>query len=217
MSDTAAQELLIARLSRELRPVRRLGAPWKRAAAWLLAVLWIAVLLSLFTDFAALRARLMAAPDMWISQLGAMLTAVLGGWAALQTGVPGRSPWWAVLPVPALLIWVGASTAGCLRLTPIGATIAEPPMHPIMCLEFLCLVSLPLAMLLTWQLRHACPLRPGLTALLAGLASAGAAAALIALIHPFDATADDLAVHLAAVVGVVVLSRVVGARFLVKR
>jgi hypothetical protein len=214
MSETASQELLIARLARDLRPVDRLASPWKRAAMWLAAAIWVGFLLSLFADFKALEIRLMAAPDMWISQAGAMLTAVLAGWAALQTSIPGRSLRWALLPLPAVLAWVGASTAGCLRLTPIAATVAEPPMHPMVCLAFLLLVSLPLALLLTWQLRRACPLRPGLTTLLAGLASAGAAASLITLVHPFDATLDDLAVHLVAVLAVVGLSRAFGPRFL---
>jgi hypothetical protein len=80
-------------------------------------------------------------------------------------------------------------------------------MHPVVCLEFLILVSLPLLLLLTWQLRRAFPLRPGLTACLAGLASAGAGITLLALIHPFDATAEDLGLHLAGVVLIIALSR----------
>jgi len=207
MADHAPQELLIARLARDLRPVARLAPPWQRAAAWLVAALWLGMLLSLFADFPALGTRLGAAPDMWLSLLGAALTAILAGWAALQTSVPGRSSLWALLPLPAFLLWVGASTAGCLRLTPILGTVPEAPMHPMVCLEFLLLVALPLLLLLTWQLRRAFPLRPGLTACLAGLASAGAAATLLALIHPFDATADDLAMHLAGVVVVIALSR----------
>jgi hypothetical protein len=209
MSDTLSpQDLLIARLARDLRPVVRLRAPWQRAALWLAAAAWIGLLLSFFADFPALRLRLMATPDMWISQAGAMMTAVLAGWAALQTGIPGRSWRWALLPLPAVIAWLGASAAGCLRLAPIVGTRAEPAMHPMVCLEFLLIVSAPLGGLMTWLLMRAYPLRPGLTALLAGLASAGAAASLIALIHPFDATAEDLAMHLVAVLVIVGVARV---------
>lgn len=215
MSETlSSQDLLIARLARDLRPVVRLRAPWQRAALWLAAAAWIGLLLSLFTDFPALRLRLMAAPDMWISQAGAMMTAALAGWAALQTGIPGRSWRWALLPLPAVIAWVGASAAGCLRLAPIAGVRAEPPMHPMACLEFLLLVSAPLGGLMTWLLMRAYPLRPGLTALLAGLASAGAASALLTLIHPFDATVEDLAMHLLAVLVVVSVARVLGASVL---
>jgi hypothetical protein len=214
MSDTATQEALIDRLAGTLRPVRRLPSPWKRTAFWLGAVLLIGIVLSRFTDFAALSARLRSVPDMWLSQVGAALTAIFAAWAAFQTSVPGRSPQAAWVAVPPALLWVGASTAGCLRLTPIAGTVPEPPMHAIECLKFLLLVSVPLASLLTWRLMRACPLRPGLTAVLAGLASAGAASCLLTLIHPFDATADDLLVHLLAVLTVIALCRGAGTRLL---
>ena len=205
---------LIDSLSADLRPVARLAAPWRRAAVWLAATVWIGLLLSVFTDWPALRQRLMGAPDMWLSVLGALLTAMLAGMAALQTAVPGRSARWALLPLPALALWVGASTAGCLRLVPLPGTIPEPPMHPMACVRMLLVVSLPLTMLLTWQVMRAYPLRPGLTASLAGLASAGAASVLLAMIHPFDATTDDLAIHGAVVLLVIGAARLAGGRAL---
>lgn len=206
----SGQDRLIAQLVGDLRPVARLASPWLRVTLWLGAAVWIGLLLSVFADGAALRIRLMGAPDMWLGQLGAMLTAILAGVAALQSAIPGRSVRWALLPVPPLLLWIGASTAGCLRLAPLPGTVPEPPMHPMTCMQVLLLVALPLAGLLTWQLMRAFPLRPGLTATLGGLASAGAAAALLTLIHPFDATSDDLAVHGVAVLVVVVAARLAG-------
>ncbi len=217
MSDAATHEALIARLSGALRPVRRLAPPWQRTALWLIAVLLFAAALAPFADFPAIAARLAAVPDMWLSQTGAALTAVLAAWAAFQTSVPGRSPRAALLPVLPALLWVGASTAGCLRLTPIAGTVPEPPMHAFACLKFLLLVSVPMVCLLTWALTRACPLRPGLTAVLAGLASAGAASCLLTLIHPFDANAEDLLVHLLAVIAIVGITRAAGTRVLEKR
>jgi hypothetical protein len=210
MSDSVTHETLIARLSGELRPTRRLLAPWKRTLVWLVAVLALALYLGWNANLHGLVLRLGAAPDMWLSQLGAMLTAGLSAWAAFQTSIPGRSPRWALLPLPALVLWLAASTAGCLRLWPIPGTEPEPPGHDMLCLKFIVFISLPLAGLLTWRLTRACPLRPGLTSALAGLASAGAAASLLAIIHPFDASAADLLLHLLAVVIVVGLSRIVG-------
>ncbi len=204
---------LIDALGRDLRPVRRLAPPWRRAAFWLAAVAWLGLLLSLFADFATLRAR-MATPDMWLSQAGAVTTCLLAGWAALRTAIPGSSARWGLLPLPALALWVGASGAGCMRLHGVAGAVPENPMHPALCLEFLLLISLPLAAGLGWMLTRACPLRPGLTTALAGLASAAAAASLLTLIHPFDATTEDLLVHLAAVLCVVILTRVVGVRVL---
>jgi hypothetical protein len=205
-------EALINQLAGELRPVHRLAPPWRRAALWLCAAIWLAGILALFTDFTALSHRLMAAPDMWLAAAGALLTGMLAAAAAFQTSVPGRSAWWAVLPVPALVLWLAASGAGCLRAAAIGWTKPEGAMHPMACLYFIVLVSAPLAGLLVWQIMRACPLRPALTASLAGLASAGTAAALLTLIHPFDATAADLAAHFVAVAMVVLGARVLGAR-----
>ena len=214
---TGLHEQLIGRLSRDLRPVARIWPVWVRVGLWLAAAGWIGLLLSLFADFAALRQRLMSEPDMWISQAGAMLTAVLACWAALETGIPGRSARWALLPVPAFAIWFGASTAGCLRLLPAAGTQPEPHMHKLVCMKFLLLVAVPLSAALGALLLRACPLRPGLTAALAGLASAAAASTLLALIHPFDATADDLLAHLAAVAIIVAVMRLLGPRMFARQ
>ena len=214
MSDRAADASarLIAELSHNVQPVHRLAPPWRRAALWLCGALWVAGILALFTNFADLWHRLSAAPDMWCAALGATLTAVAAAVAAFMTSVPGRSSRWAALPLPPLALWVAASGAGCLRQTAIGWTEPEGVMHPMLCLYFIVLVSAPLSALLVWQIMRACPLRPALTASLAGLASAGAAASLLTLIHPFDATATDLVAHFAAVALVVVLVRGWGGR-----
>jgi hypothetical protein len=212
MSDTSPHDALIARLGSQLRPVRRLAGPWRRAGLWLLASFWGGLILCQFADLDALRHRLMAAPDMWIAFVAAAVTAVLAAVAAFATSVPGRSAWWAALPLPALAVWVGASTAGCLRTAPLPYTVAEPVMHSMSCIYMIVLIAVPLSMLLMVQLIRACPLRPGLTAALGGLASAGAAATLLALIHPFDANAVDLLAHAVAVVMVVGANRLFGSR-----
>ena len=205
MSDTtASQDVLIGRLAAGLRPVKRLASPWRRAAGWLTASLWIAGLLGLFADWPELIHRLMLTPDMGLALAGALATAVLAAVAAFLTSVPGRSAWWSTLPLPPLALWVGASSAGCLRHTIAPYTAPEPHMHSMLCIYFILLIAVPLATLLMLQLRRACPLRPRLTASLAGRASAGAAATLLALVHPFDASWEDLGAHFVAVVAVVV-------------
>jgi len=165
--------------------------------------------LASIADLSALRQRLEAAPDMWLAALGSTRTALLAALAAFQVSLPDRRPAWALLPAPALLLWVGASGLGCLRSWTVPGT------HDVearICLVFIIGVSLPLSALLLAMLRRACPLRPGLTAVLGGLAAASAAATLLNLFHPHDAAATDLAFH-ALAVGVVVLgNRAIGAR-----
>jgi len=212
MSEGAQTYALIDRLTADLRPVRTLPSPWRRTAIWCGAVALAVCAVAPFTDFNALAHRLGAAPDMWLSLLGALLTCVTAAAAAFATSVPGRSAWWAALPLPPLALWLGASTAGCLRPALRGWTTPEPHMHAMHCMYFIVAVSLPLAWLLGWQITRACPLRPALTASLAGLASAGGACVVLALIHPFDATYSDLLAHLAAVLLVIIAANVVGGR-----
>jgi hypothetical protein len=209
MSDAAMgrNAALIGSLARDMRPVRRLAPPWRRAALWLAGALWVGGFLALFADFGAVWHRLTALPDMGAAEAGAVLTGITAALAAFMTSVPGRSAWWPILPLPPLAVWLGASGLGCLRPEVAGVTVPEGVMHPMGCMYFIVLISAPLAGLLLWQVTRAFPLRPGLTASLAGLASAAAAAALLALIHPFDATAEDLGAHFVAVLAVVIGAR----------
>jgi hypothetical protein len=200
-------DTLITRLAAELRPVRRLSSPWRRAALWLGASAWLFGMLALFANFPAMAERLTAAPDMWLATIGAVSTAILAAIAAHLTSIPGRSPRWAALPLPAFVLWIGASAAGCLRGHAIVATLPEAPMHPMLCFYFIVLAAAPLAVLLRLQVIRAYPLRPRLTATLIGLASAAAAASLLTLIHPFDANAPDLGAHFLAVALIVIAVR----------
>jgi hypothetical protein len=82
------------------------------------------------------------------------------------------------------------------------------------CLLFIIGLSVPLSAALIVMLRRAYSLAPPLTAAMAGLASAAAAATLLNFFHPFDAAAADLAVHAVAVLIVVAAARAVGSRTL---
>jgi hypothetical protein len=204
---------LIDRLAGEARPTRPLPAPWRRTLAWLAALVLLAALALPFSDLPALLARWSAAPDLAIAAAASLLTAILAALAAFQTALPDRSPRWALLPLPALALWIGASGAGCLRpflapdSPPVGAMGAMR-----VCFAFVLGSSLPLGALLFAMIRRACPLRPGLTASLAGLACAAGAAAVLTLVHPHDATALDLSIHAVAVVLVVLAARAFAPR-----
>jgi hypothetical protein len=205
---------LIQGLTADLKPVRRLPSPAKRALLWLAFVAGIAVLLMPISDLAALEHRLMAVPDMWLAVTGSALTAVLAAFAAFQLSLPDRSRAWAWLPLPAALLWIAASGTGCLRAWLVPDTHAADMGEMRDCLMFIITLSVPLSLLIFAMLRKAYPLQPGLTAGIAGLAVAAAAATLLNLFHPFDASATDLAVHAVAVGLVVMVARSIGARSL---
>lgn len=212
MSDATRHDRLIGELAGTLRPVRRLPPPWLRAAGWLVLVAAIGGALACFANLDAVRDRLATVPDMWLAVLGSTLTALLAAVAAFQTSVPDRSPSWAWLPVPAALLWIGASGLGCLRSWIVPGTHEANMTEARGCLVFIVCLSLPLSVVLVMMLRRACPLRPGLTATLGGLASAAAAATLLNLFHPYDAAATDLVIHAIAIAAVVFATKALGTR-----
>jgi len=203
---------LIETLASGLQPVRRLASPAVRAVLWLALVVVIAAVLALVADLHALQRRLMAAPDLWLAVLGSTLTAVCAALAAFELSVPDRKPAWALLAVPPLLLWIGASGLGCLRGWLVADTHPASLQEARECLLFILGLSVPLGAALFFMLRRAFVLRPGLTAVLGGLAVAAAAATLLNFFHPFDAAATDLAVHIVAVALVIGLSRIVAVR-----
>jgi hypothetical protein len=212
--DSVLHDGLIRGLAADLRPVRRLPSPGRRALAWLAAVLIIALGLALLADLPALGRRLVAAPDLLIAVASSILTAVLAAIAAFQLSLPDGRRAWALLPLPAALLWIIASGIGCLRSWTVADTHAAALDEARDCLLFILAVSIPLSALLIVMLRRACSLQPGLTAIVAGLAAAAAAATLLNFFHPFDAAATDLVVHVAAVALVVGANRVLGGRLL---
>lgn len=218
MSSVPRQQELIESLGAGLTPVRRLLPPWLRALGWLAVVAAIAAGLLVHFGAAPMLDRFAAVPERAWGFAGAVLTVVGAAWAALTLGVPGRSRAWAWLALPGVLLWIGASGFGCLRdwFAP-AANIASASAPPAHCLTFIVLVSIPLSALMLWLLRRACPLRPVLTAILMGLASAAAAAVLLAIFHPYDAAATDLLIHGLAVTIVVVANAVLGNRLLSPR
>jgi hypothetical protein len=208
------QEQLIRDLAADLTPVRRLASPTVRALGWLAVVAAIAVALATVANVSAMWHRISAAPDMWLAVLGSAATAILAAIAAFELSLPDARRLWALLPLPAALLWIVASGVGCLRVWFVPGTHAADMSEARDCLMFIVGLSVPLSILLVLMLRRACSLQPGLTAAIGGLAAAAAAATLLNFFHPFDAAATDLAVHAGAVALVVAANRAFGGRLL---
>jgi hypothetical protein len=213
MSDVSRHDALIGALGAELTPVRRLLPPWLRTLGWLAVVAILAAVMLGHYGAATMLRRWDAAPDLGMAALGAVLTALTASLAAFALAVPGRSAKWAWLPVPSALLWIGASGMGCLRAHIPGMHVMD--MHGANdCLIFIISFSVPLSGLLIWLLRRACPLRPVLTAVVVGLASASASACLLEIIHNVDAAASDLLMHALAVAIVIGANALMGGRLL---
>lgn len=214
MSEPRLTESLIQSLGEQLTPVRRLPSPWLRTVGWLLAVAAIAAWLLAHYGITHMLQRWSGQPDIALAGIGAVVTAVCAAWAAFSLGVPGRPARWAWLPLPGLLLWIGASGVGCLRVWVAPATHIASLHEANDCLIFIISFSIPLSALLIWLLRRACPLRPVLTAVMIGLASAAASASLLEICHAFDAAATDLMMHALAVAMVVAVNAAMGGRLL---
>ena len=212
--NSSVQEQLIRDLTADLVPVRRLASPGLRALGWLAVVVAAAIALATVANLPALWHRLSGAPDMWLAVLGSAATAVLAAVAAFQLSLPDARRAWALLPLPAALLWIVASGLGCLRTRLAPDTHVADMSEARDCLMFIVGLSVPLSALLIVMLRRACPLQPGLTAAIAGLAAAAAAATLLNFFHPFDAAATDLAVHAGAVALVIAANRAFSGRLL---
>ena len=210
MHDTSHDDL-ISRLTDRLLPVRRLPAPWVRASLWIL--LWAAMAATMVAlhGNATLLAKLQDGREAIWGFIGAVATASTAVLAAFMLSVPGRSARWALLPLPGLALWISANGLGCLEDLAIPG-IMDPP--PQACFKMILLLATPLSIVLLIMLRRAFNMHPHLTATMAGLAAAAAAAVVLDLVHPVGTTASDAMAHAAAVLLVVAVNRVLTVRAL---
>lgn len=214
MTELDRTAALINSLAGELAPVKRLMPPGRRALLWLAGAAAAAFLfvlgLSAHLDFRnlATTATRLAEPKLALEVAGTLLTGVLAVIAAFQLSLPDRSRHWALLPLPALALWIASSGYSCWRhwlaYGPDGWEAGESAS----CFVWIVSVSVPLAVPLVMMLRRARPLAPLPVALMAGLGVSALAGVLLQFFHPFDVTFMDLGLHLAAVL---IVASVLGA------
>ncbi len=183
------------------------------------AVLWMdaAVLLGVAFAFARTPALAQAGAWTWVALIGSTLTAVLGALAAFELAAPGRGYAWVLLPTPAFLLWIAASGLGCVGAAEEeeaawGRTLGEASE----CFVFLLTVSAPLLAAMFGLLWWAGPALPWRALAMGAVASAGAAATLLTLWHPHQATFLDLGAHAAALAAVLGIAALI-ARIRAKR
>src|SRR5215475_1661655 len=152
----SAHDRLIRELATDLVPTGRLRSPVARALGWLAAVGVLAVALAMVADLSAMERRLSATPDMWLAVTGSVMTAILAALAAFQLSLPDANRAWALLPLPAALLWVVASGLGCLRAWLVPGTHIAELNDARDCLIFIFGISIPLSVLMIVMLRRAC-------------------------------------------------------------
>jgi hypothetical protein len=190
---------LIESLAAKLQPVRPMRSPLLRALLWLAVVGALGVVVVMHQGGVSIFMQRIAVPRVAVETFATALTALTAIIAAFELSVPGRSPRWAVAPLPPFLVWLGASGLGCLHnglsLHHPDGWAGESP-H---CFAFIAAASVPLAAGLFGMLRRARPIAPLPVAALGTLGVAASAAFVLQFFHPFDVTLIDLALHLAAI------------------
>jgi hypothetical protein len=199
-------EDLINQLAESATPVRRLRPPLVRASLWLLGVLCVAAAVILAAGALQRFAERSLTPGFDTEWAATVLTGMCAVLAAFNLSLPDRSRHWLWLPVPSLLVWLGASGFGCYRSwLVVGADQSLQLGESARCFLFILAVSVPLAIALSVPLRRSRPLDPMPVLWCAGLGVAALSAAILQFFHPFNITVMDLASHLAAIALVVLL------------
>ena len=210
-------EELIQRLTADVRPVRRLASPPRRVSAWLAAGLpYLALVVLIMSPRDDLAAKLADARFL-VEQGAAFATAVLAAVAAFSLGIPDRSRWWAVLPLPALGLWLASLGQGCWRAwVELGAEglVLRP--------DFVCFPAIVAAgavpgVVMVLMLRRGAPLAPRLAVMLGALAAATLGDVGLRLFHPQDASVMILVWQIGTVALLSLLGNMVGPRLLVWR
>jgi hypothetical protein len=205
---------LIDALVETATPVRRLRPPIVRAGLWLafaaIVLGLIAIAHGLRPDFSD-RVR---QPLFVLGMLGALATGILAAVASFRLSLPDSSRLWAVLPLPALALWVATIGYGCLTewvsMDPDGLHMGEA----IRCFATLLMTSVPLSIAMLVMLRYAALLRPLEVSVMGALAVAAVTAFALSLFHDLDATVMILIWNLGSAVLIAALGSLFGQSML---
>ena len=180
-------ETLIDRLTAELTPVHRIARPETRLAWWLLISMpAIAAVVRVFGLRPDLGDRL--ADRAFLIEVGAaLLTALVGIYAALCAGLPDQPGWKVWLPMAPMALWLGVLGQQCVdvffRLGPEGLQVTSDAM----CLPAIALGGLVPAIAIVVMLRRSGKFRTTHACLCGALGAAALGAAALRLYHTEDA------------------------------
>jgi len=187
---TQTTDNLIAELSGDLKPVKRLPHPGKRLLGWLALALPASLILGALVEQQHLSLALERIHDTRIMlELAAILaTALSAGYAALASAQPGRSDKVWMLPVVPFLVWLSLVSETCWRLFErLGPEQFSFAPHWT-CYPSVVATGFAPAVLMVVLLRRGALTRPTVSVVLATLAASALGAVGLRLYHPPDAT-----------------------------
>lgn len=204
---------LIACLTEDADPVRRLPSPWVRTASWFaIAIPYVAVIVMMmaprddlalkFSDFRFL-----------LEQVAALCTAIGAAVAAFQSIVAGYNRRFLLLPLVPLTVWLASLGQGCVQLWLRGEALLSFT-SDFICIPAIALVGALPAVAMVLMLRKGAPLWPHTSAALGGLAAAGLGNFGLRLFHGQDASLMVLVWQMGTVFMLTILCGWAGRLFL---
>ena len=204
---------LIACLSENADPVRRLPSPWVRTAAWFaIAIPYVAVIVVMMAPRGDLAVKLTDFRFL-LEQSAALCTAIGAAVAAFSSTVPGYDRRFLLLPLPPLTVWLASLGQGCVQLWMLGDVFTSFT-SDFMCIPAIMLVGTLPAVTMVLMLRKGAPLWPHASAALGGLAAAGLGNFGLRLFHDQDASLMVLVWQMGTVVMLAILCGWAGRLFL---
>ncbi|HEY9080659.1 NrsF family protein [Magnetovibrio sp.] len=220
---STSTENLIASLSQDLTPVKRLPSPGKRLLGWVAMALPVSLILGALVEqqsfalvFEERQSFQLAVERLTtmrsLSELAAiLLTAVTAGYAALSSSQPGRSQKVWMLPVAPFFVWLALITESCWQLfEQVGPDQFSFAPHWT-CYPSVVATGAAPALVMVILLKRGLLTSPTLTVGLAVLAASALGAVGLRLFHPPDATVMLLMWQLIATVTFLGLSSLISA------
>ena len=204
---------LIAGLTVDGNPVRRLASPWIRTTTWLaIASPYVAMVILMMSPRDDLVSKF-ADSRFLLEQFAALCTAIGAALAAFQSIVPGYDRRFMLLPLIPLSVWLASLGQGCVQAWLLGGE--RSGFTPdIVCIPAIALVGTLPAVAMALMLRKGAPLWPHRSAALGGLAAAGLGNFGLRLFHNQDASLMVLVWQMGTVIMLTVLCGWAGRLFL---
>jgi len=206
----ADHDLLIEKLSRDATPVKRMRSTGWRVFMWLAMALPCGAAASLLVHRTLTDWSLPGMTAAIAQLLLAFFTGTLAIRNAFQISIAGRHPLSWKWFMPLVVFWLGSNLLH-LRDAPMMKGHADETN----CYLFILVVSVPMMLMMIGSLRQTRTLYPVRNLTLAGAGVACMALSLLSLCHPVELYWLDLLQHLAAVFTVVLLTIILGHRWVV--